>query len=63
MGDAELAQHKRAMEVEYNKAHVGKSDPNFQYDVRMDFSNKKKDGDDENNSWDDSVYDDDFENF
>jgi hypothetical protein len=29
LGDAELKQHKRAMDVEYNKAFVGKNDPNF----------------------------------
>ena len=37
LSDAEIRAHKKAMDTDYNKNFVGKSDPGFQYDMRKDF--------------------------
>ena len=38
LGDAELAAHKRAMDIEFNKKQLKPGDPGFQYDKVVDFS-------------------------
>ena len=37
LSDAEIKAHKKAMDTDYNKNFVGKNNPNFQYDKRIDF--------------------------
>ena len=34
LDDQTLKAHKKAMDVDYNKNFVGKSDPRFKYDIR-----------------------------
>ena len=38
LNDKELSKHKKAMEVEFNKKKIWKDHPEFEYDVRKDFT-------------------------
>ena len=40
--EAEIRAHKKNMDKDYNKNFIGKDDPNFQFDVRKDFSSLRK---------------------
>lgn len=57
LSDAELAAHKRAMDVQFNKNELKPGDPGFQYDKVVDFSKNKDEGPLEDDSWgeDDEV--------
>lgn len=42
LDDDQLDRHKAAMDIDYQKKFVGKDDPNFKYDKRVDFKVKKE---------------------